>query len=77
MWQPSEFLVVVHVPANAKLKTKACSLRCGSARSVEDARKLIAEEKKSLGQTYGGLIEPTDPAGRRWEIWQATWSKVE
>jgi hypothetical protein len=42
--------------------------RVGGAHTREAAEKLIANDKKAMGETYGGLIEPVRLKGRTYLI---------
>lgn len=50
----------------------------GRARSLEQAHKLIADDKKAMGETYGGLIEPVRLKQRTYSIQRSTgWEPVQ
>lgn len=76
-FNPKPYVVYVRIAEypNCGFKGEFIS-RVGPADSVEDAKKKIAEDRRAMGDTMGGLIEAVSTKGRTYEVWKATWEKV-
>lgn len=46
--------------------------RLGGAKTMAGVTKMIAADKKAMGETYGGLIEPTRLKGRTYRVFKTT-----
>ena len=52
--------------------------RLGAAKDMDGVNKRIADDRKAMGETYGGLIEPTRLKGRTYLVFKCdTWEKIE
>ena len=50
----------------------------GNAHSLDEAKKLIEEDKRAMRETYGGLIAPTPTKGREYYIFENPgWKQVK
>jgi hypothetical protein len=75
---PSPYWVYVTVkPNRSNGLTKTHFMRVGPAASLEDARKLIEEDRRRMGETFGGLISGITCDGRTYHILKADWKHVE
>jgi len=73
----SVFVEVAHYPNCGFKPTEKMIGRLGAAKSIEGANKLIVDDRKAMGETYGGLIEPTRTKGRTYHIFKsAGWEKA-
>lgn len=76
---PGRFAVYVEVAAypNCGFRpTEKYLARLGPADTKAGVEKLIADDKKAMGETYGGLIEPTRTKGRTYLVFEATFKAV-
>lgn len=72
------FVEVAHYPNCGFKPTEKMIGRVGAAHTLEDAEKLIAKDKRAMGETYGGLIEPVRLKGRTYHIHKCGgWEKVQ
>jgi len=67
----SVYVEVSHYPNCGFKPTEKMVGRLGAAKNIEDARKLIANDKRAMGETYGGLIAPTRLTGRTYHIFKS------
>jgi hypothetical protein len=78
---PARYMVFVEIAyhANCGFKpTEKMIGRVGSAKTMEGARKHIEADKKAMGETYGGMIEPIKLKHRTYSIWDAaSWTEVK
>jgi hypothetical protein len=68
-------MVTVTYPSNGEWYT----YRAGSAKSLADCHRLIAEEKKAMANTFGGLISALprkEVKKRTYRIWRAKWTEI-
>lgn len=78
-FMPGRYTVYVEIAAypNCGFKTTEKYIsRLGPAASMAGVEKLIADDRKAMGETYGGLIEPTRLKGRTYKIFESTWQEV-
>jgi hypothetical protein len=74
---PKPYMVYVTItPTRANGLTKTITSRVGPANSIDDANRLIADDKKEMGETYGGMIEAPGVKGRTYQIFRANWEDV-
>lgn len=77
---PANYAVFVEVAyhKNCGFKpTEKMIGRLGAAKDMAGVEKLIASDKKAMGETYGGLIEPTRTKGRTYIVCKCDgWERV-
>jgi hypothetical protein len=74
---PKPYVVyVTSVPTKKNGLKETYTSRVGPATSVDDARRLIAKNKRDLGETYGSMIEAPDQSGNTYQIFKANWEDV-
>jgi hypothetical protein len=74
---PAPYVVYVTVaPTKRNGITKPHTARVGAAGSIKEAQELIADDKKAMGETFGGLIEAPGTTGRAYSIFKANWQAV-
>lgn len=76
---PGRFVVfqlnpVRHDPENAG---KYIASRLGGFHTLKEAKAGIESAKKSYGDTFGGLIDPTSTKGMIFKIYEATYTEIE
>ncbi len=78
MIQPAPYAVYVEVAQYPDCGfTGTYTSRLGPAKSLEDAQRKIADDRKAMGDTMGGLIEPVNTKGRTYRIFKsAGWEEV-
>lgn len=69
---PPMFLVYVHVEADpAQGRPRAFTSRVGAVDSMDEARALTVQDRLVMGDTHGGLIEPSSLKGRTYRVFKA------
>jgi len=76
--QPKAIAVFVTVHPNKRNGvTKKFSARVASCDTVDQARALIADDRRAMGDTFGGLIDAPGSAGREYHIFRAEWTEIK
>lgn len=74
---PRPYLVMVTVTPNGKNGIREpFTARVGFADDPKNCARLVREDLAAMGQTFGGLIEPTDTGGRTYRAFKAEWTEV-
>jgi len=74
---PKPFVLMCTVTPNEKNKlTKPLLIRVGPAESVDEAKKLKADDLRAMANTFGGVLEGEDTTGRSYRLFKAEWSEV-
>jgi hypothetical protein len=77
MKQPRKYHVFVTVaPTKKNGMSKPFTGRVGSADTIEEARKLIDEDRRAMNNTYGGLIDAPGSRGREYQVFEAAWTEI-
>jgi hypothetical protein len=50
--------------------------RIATADNESDIPRLIAEDKRAMGDTFGGLIEAASTKGRSYRAFRAVWTEI-
>lgn len=50
--------------------------RIGTAHDAAGIRKVIADDRRAMGQTFGGLIDPVSLEGRHYRAFRAEWTEL-
>ena len=67
-----------HILQHGERKGEVFVTRVGPARTIEDAKALIIKDRAAMGETFGGLIAPTDVSKRTYGIFRALgWEEVD
>lgn len=76
-FKPKPYVVYVRVAPypNCGFKDEFVG-RVGPAENLKEARSMILEDRRAMGDTYGGLIDAPGTKGRTYEVWEASWKKV-
>jgi hypothetical protein len=79
MTKPKPYVVYVEISPYPNCGfTDAFTSRIGPAGDLAEVRKLIADDKRAMGDTMGGLIEPVSVRGRKYRVFKATaWEEVK
>lgn len=51
--------------------------RVAMTMDLREVPKLIEEDRKSMGETFGGLIAPTSTNGRSYRLFRASWIELD
>jgi hypothetical protein len=74
---PKPYVVYVTItPTKANGLRETMTSRVGPAASIDDAKRIIASDKKAMTETYGNMIEPPGIKGRTYQIFEANWNDV-
>lgn len=74
---PSSYAVFCTVHPNKRNGiTEKFTHRVGPAASIEDAREKIANDRKAMRNTFGGLIDAPGDSGRVYQVFKAEWTEV-
>lgn len=76
--KPGDFLVVVTIAEYPNCGFQGTfTIRVGAAKTIEGAQQLIADDRKAMGDTYGGLIPAVSTKGRTYRVFQSKgWDEV-
>lgn len=76
---PRPYTVAVDIKPNKSngLNEPLYLQRVGNANTLEDARKLIADDIRQMGETYNGLVAGVSVRGRTYRIFKAEWTEIE
>lgn len=74
---PADYAVYVEVsPYPGCGFTEPFTARIGPAKDKADAIKKIAEDRRAMGDTFGGLIDPVSTRGRKYRVFKAAWEEI-
>lgn len=77
MTLPAEYAVYVEIAPYPNCGfTGLYTSRVGPAKDKADALRKIANDRKAMGDTMGGLIEPVSTKGRKYRIFKAVWEEI-
>lgn len=78
MKAPRPILVTVSIVPNKKngLMKPIDGARVGGCNTLEEARALIAKDRREMNDTLGGLIDAPGTAGRTYQVFRAEWTEV-
>lgn len=78
MSQPAPYAVYVEVSPYPNCGfTGTFTSRISAARTLEEARAKIADDRKAMGESLGGLIEPVGTKNRTYRIFKSLgWEEV-
>ena len=75
---PKPIQVYVTIPASgANNKGKPWTARIGVCNTEAEIKKIIEDDVEAMGDTLGGLIEPTSTEGRRYQAFRAVWTEID
>lgn len=79
MIQPAPYAVYVEVAPYPNCGfTGTYTSRIGPAKDLDEARRKIADDRKAMGDTMGGLIDPVSTKGRTYRVFKAAaWEEVQ
>lgn len=66
---PKPYLVTVTLPDGFFARVGACN-------SINEAKKLIENDKRDCQETFGGLFEAAKLENRKYQVFMASWSEV-
>ena len=80
---PPPYQVYVTFTGNAgwtdkdPLKPVRLTSRIGAAHDLNKVQEIIKQDRKAMGETYGGLIEATSTKGRVYRVFKATYTEIK
>jgi hypothetical protein len=57
--------------------TETITGRVGTCQHEKDIPALIADDRKAMGESFGGLIEPVSMEGRSYRAFRAEWTELK
>jgi hypothetical protein len=51
--------------------------RVGPATTIEEAKRVIKNDKRNIADTFDGLFEPASVKARTYSVWKANWEQIE
>lgn len=77
-WKPARYRVLCYVtPTKKNHISKPLIIKVGDAKTIMDAEALIAKDRASMNETFGGLLDAPGSSGRHYEIFEAVdWKKL-
>ena len=78
MTLPASFVVYVEIAPYPNCGFAGTfTSRVGPAKTLEEAHRKIADDRKAMGDTMGGLIDPVSTKGRTYRIFKSLgWEEV-
>lgn len=77
-FMPSAYLVMCYItPTKQNGLHKPMVFQVGKARTYESAMKVIEEDIRSCGNTFGGLMSPIATTDRAYRIFKADWQALD
>lgn len=78
MKTPRPILVTVSIAPSKRngLTKPIVGARVGGCNTLEEAREMIAKDRREMSGTLGGLIDAPGTAGRTYRVFQAKWTEV-
>jgi len=73
---PAIYLFVTVKPTKKNGMTETITGRVGTCQHESEIPALIAKDRRDMGQTFGGLIEPASMEGRTYRAFRAEWSEI-
>lgn len=72
--KPAQY--AVYVTFTCEGTKKRLTARIGVANDAAKIPKIIADDKKAMGDTFGGLMAPVSIKGRTYRAFKADWSEL-
>jgi hypothetical protein len=73
--QPPTYQVYVTYTTEAEPK-QPYTARVATTNDPKKIPTLIADDLRAMGNTFGGLFDPTSTKGRRYRVFKAEWSEM-
>lgn len=74
---PAIYVFCTAKPTKKNGMTETMTWRVGTCHRESEIPAMIAKERRDMGQTFGGLIEPASMEGRTYRAFRAKWTEIE
>jgi hypothetical protein len=74
---PPIYVFVTMTPNKRNGLSKTHTSRIGTCHNPEEIAGLIAEDRKAMGDTFGGLIDAPGTSGRSYRAFRAEWTEIK
>jgi hypothetical protein len=76
-FMPKPYMIYVTIkPTKRNMLKQTFTQRVRAADSIEDAKQAITDDKRSMNESWGNLIEAPGSEGRTYHIFKANWEAV-
>ena len=74
---PAIWVYVTLAPDAKKGISKPYTGRVGTCSDEAGVAKIIADDRRAMGETFGGLIAPVSTKGRTYRAFRAEWTEIK
>jgi hypothetical protein len=64
-------------PTKKNGMTETMTWRAGVCQDASEVASVITKDRKAMGETFGGLIEPVSLEGRSYRAFRAEWTEIK